>query len=465
MSLCTADPFSAGLFAYSDRDVAVDQLHAATAIYTKSNVIDPLLSRIGWPNRDASLFDPSCGDGAFLVRALRMLPMRRNDVGALARIRGWEIHPQAVAEARVNVASQLIDSGWHRDIATQAAQEVILEEDFLIPSRPVESFRAIAGNPPYLRFGNLPDYFKATYGDTLPAHARGDLLHGFLDRCCSLMPPDGAIAFVTADRWHFNCGAAGLRETMGRYLGIDHISRLDPSSSFYRPKDRRRGSLPRIHPVEVVLRNRAVAQRSLSREPVCPDDDVPTSETGRTLQDVCTVTVGPWLGPFGLFVVDETTARSLPSRYLIPAVDTDDLDYAKGGIKRPTKFAIVTERESCPVESIAEHLRRNLSRMPKRGLRSDGRYWIPPEKISEHLDQHRLIIPRITRELKTVVVPPGVLPINHNLSVCATNGHDLAAVREMITCERSQKWFRATADRLENGFFSVKTRTLRRLPV
>ncbi len=46
------------LFAYSERDLAVDQVHAATAIYTKSNVIDPLLRRIGWPNRDASLFGP-----------------------------------------------------------------------------------------------------------------------------------------------------------------------------------------------------------------------------------------------------------------------------------------------------------------------------------------------------------------------------------------------------------------------
>jgi hypothetical protein len=40
------------------------------------------------------------------------------------------------------------------------------------------------------------------------------------------------------------------------------------------------------------------------------------------------VTVGPWLGPFGLFVVDEATAKLLPAEYLIPCVDTDDLDYS-----------------------------------------------------------------------------------------------------------------------------------------
>jgi hypothetical protein len=103
--------------------------------------------------------------------------------------------------------------------------------------------------------------------------------------------------------------------------------------------------------------------------------------------------------------------------------------------------------------------------MPKRGIRSDGRFWIPPERITEHLDQERLVVPRIARELKAVVVPAGVLPINHNLSVCAVNGQGLATVRGILTCERSQEWFRKTADRLENGYFSVKTRSLRRLPI
>lgn len=457
--------FAPSLFSYSERDLAVDQLHAATAIYTKSNVIDPLLDRLGWPNKDLSLLDPACGDGAFLVRALRSISLPVDDVSALVRIRGWEIHPDAAAEARVNIATHLRQNGWCSSIARLASERMVIEDDFLSPSQPISSYKLVAGNPPYLRFGNLPDYFKDVYGENVPAHAKGDLLHAFLDRCSTVVAPDGAIAFVTADRWLFNSGAAALRESLGQKWGIDYVSRLDTSTSFYRPKDRRRGSLPRIHPVEVILRNKACAQISLSKARVCPDMDVSENVTGRTLQDICSVTVGPWLGPFGMFVVDEATAKLLPSSYLIPCVDTDDLDYANGSIKRPTKFAIVTERESRPVEAIAAHLLSNLGKMPKRGIRNDGRFWIPPEKIPGGLDQARLIIPRITRELKTVEVPPGVLPINHNLSVCTLNGNDLATVRDAITCAQSQRWFQRTADRLENGYFSVKTRTLRTLPL
>ncbi len=238
-----------------------------------------------------------------------------------------------------------------------------------------------AGNPPYLRFGNLPDYFKDVYGENVPAHAKGDLLHAFLDRCSTVVAPDGAIAFVTADRWLFNCGAAALRESLGHKWGIDYVSRLDTSTSFFRPKDRRRGSLPRIHPVEVILRNKAYAQISLSKAPVCPDMDVSENVTGRTLQDICSVTVGPWLGPLECLLSMKPLPNCCRENSLIPCVDTDDLDYANGSIKRPTKFAIVTERESRPVEAIAAHLLSNLGKMPKRGIRNDGRFWIPPEKI------------------------------------------------------------------------------------
>jgi methylase of polypeptide subunit release factors len=465
MSLGMAESYSPGLFAYSERDVAVDQLHAATAIYTTSNVIDPLLQRVGWPNQDRSLFDPACGDGAFLVQAIRLMKSRRDDLAALARIRGWEIHPQAVADARTNVEHELVCSGWTRSLAARAAHQVVVQDDFLAPSRALEPHTLVAGNPPYLRFGNLPDYFKGVYSERLPDYAKGDLLHAFLDGCRSITARNGAAAFVTADRWLFNVGAASLRETLGQYFGIEHLCRLDASTSFYRPKDRSKGSLPRIFPVEVVLRPRDLAPLCLSRMPIYPDSDIPTSESGLTLQDICSISIGPWLGAWGVFVVDEITAKQLPSCYLVPCVDTDDLDYERGCIKRPSKFAIATERDTCPEESVAAHLRQNMWKMPPRAIRDDGRYWIPPERIPQNLDQYRLIVPRIARELKTVVVPPGVLAINHNLSVCALNGHDLRTVQHMITCERSQEWFRKTADRLENGYFSVKTRTLRNLPI
>jgi hypothetical protein len=56
--------------AAGDLSAAIEALHAATALYTAEPVVDVLLDRIGRPDRDGRLVDPSAGDGMFMVRAL-----------------------------------------------------------------------------------------------------------------------------------------------------------------------------------------------------------------------------------------------------------------------------------------------------------------------------------------------------------------------------------------------------------
>ena len=58
---------SADLFYSNDREVAIDELHAATAIYTREPVVDQLLEHVDWPRGARSLVDTSCGDGAFIL--------------------------------------------------------------------------------------------------------------------------------------------------------------------------------------------------------------------------------------------------------------------------------------------------------------------------------------------------------------------------------------------------------------
>jgi len=54
---------------------AIEALHAATALYTAEPVVEVLIDRIGWPDADGRLVDPSAGDGMFMVRALSRLDL------------------------------------------------------------------------------------------------------------------------------------------------------------------------------------------------------------------------------------------------------------------------------------------------------------------------------------------------------------------------------------------------------
>src|SRR5579862_3014141 len=277
-----------------DRAAAIEALHNATALYTAHPIVDGLLARLDWPHAGRTLFDPCAGDGSFLDAALRRLIAAGATVDDIvARISGWEIHPGAVASAHERLAATLTEAGFGD--ATRIARQLVLEHDFLTDA-PAATYDAIATNPPYLRFAHVPPMLREQYETTTPDFACSDLLHAFLHRCAQLLTPNGRIAAVTSDRWLFIQTAAQLRERLGSMLSLTHLTRLDASTSFYRPKHRRAGTPPRIHPVEVLL-ERTGNGITLTSAPIYPDAQPDTDPNAPTLGEVATLKLAPWLGP------------------------------------------------------------------------------------------------------------------------------------------------------------------------
>jgi hypothetical protein len=450
---------------YSERAAAIEDVHLATALYTVAHIVDALLDRLGWPGAHGRLLDPSAGDGSFILRALRRLDVCRP--GEVERVQGWEIHPGAAHEARLRIAEYLQDQGWATNDARAAARRMIVNKDFLTDG-PIEGeFRTIAGNPPYLRYQRLPEYFRDIYANCLPRYAQGDLLHAFLDWCVKILPQEGAIGLVCSDRFLFNSTAATLRREMGSRVGISYLARLDAASSFYRPKLRVSGSPPRVHPIEVILRPLATGVFPLTGEPISPDEELGHKEEvdSSTLSDIATVSLAPWLGPMGIFVVAGREAEILrrAGAELVDAVDTDDIEGET--LKAATRFAIRTVAAGPPaLRAVDRHLRDRRHLMPPRGRQRP--YWLPPESIKLSLDRPSLLIPRIARELRAITLPAGVLPINHNLSiVSAREDVTLEDLRAVLLSAKSQAWIQRHAPRLDQGYRSITTKLLRRLPV
>jgi methylase of polypeptide subunit release factors len=203
---------------YEPPSEAIEDLHRATAIYTNDHVIDSLLDRLNWPNCQGRLLDPSAGDGAFILQALKRLQL--GDRKNIDRVQGWEIHSGAAADARTRILDYLLELDYTKKEATAAAERIIINKDFLTEGPTGNQFQIIAGNPPYLRFQRLPEYFRTLYGDYLPKYAQGDLLHGFLDSCSRLIGANGTIGLVCSDRFLFNDTAANLRHELGTRIGI-----------------------------------------------------------------------------------------------------------------------------------------------------------------------------------------------------------------------------------------------------
>jgi hypothetical protein len=448
---------------------AIDALHAATAIYTRSKVVEGLLDRLSWPQPGKTLLDPAAGDGSFLLQALKRLDLPPDNTETALLIQGWEIHPGAATEARRRVAAHLLSNGWSAGIAENTARRIVIHADYLT-NDDAGVWDVIAGNPPYLRFANLPDFFKGKYTDLLPIHAKSDLMHSFLDACCRRLSPTGRLGFVTADRWAINESAGQLREQLGKYVGISHIKRLDCASSFYRPKHRRTGTPPRIHPIEVVLEPVRPGVHALSKSPISLVSGLTAiPNAGTSLGQVADVWLGPWLGPKGVFIIDEDIARTLPDADLVPIVDARR-DLHKNDTLRdiPRLLAIRTSPRIAPPSSVQAHLDRHWAFMPKKCQKRSGpgAAWLPPETITKALDRPALMIPRIASRLRVIDLPAGHLPVNHAITVVAApGGADLDRIRQHLLSAATQEWIACHAPPLENGFLSITTQLIRSIPV
>jgi len=444
--------------------LAIEALHRATAIYTAEPVVERLLARIDWPAGTRTLADPSCGDGAFIVAAIaKALRAERLDDEALCSIlAGWEVHPDACTQARARVAAMLVSFGRPAAQAASTAARIIRHADFLTDGPTAPSYDVIAGNPPYLRWVNVPELLRALYMRHVPPYATSDMLHSFLDRCVSALRPGGDIVLVTSDRWLFNAGAAKLRSALGQSVGLHHLERLDARSTFYRPKQRRAGTPPRIHPVAVHLRHGT--GMALTQQAIFPGVEPGRYDGYAKLEDIATVRLAPWLGTPGVFVLDAAgaAASGIPARHLVPAIDTDDI--VAGQLRPATRFAIATSPTETPCPEILAHLERHMHRMAARGRRATP--WLPPESFHRlDLSGPSLLVPRIAKEPRATAVPPGHLPINHNLSIVCADAATLAWISWALARPLAAQWVREHAAPLENGYYSLTTTLLRQLPI
>lgn len=279
-------------------DVAVESLHAATAIYTADPIVDQLLDKLNWPDNEKLLVDPACGNGQFLLRALeRLLSSNGVNSNCLKKIQGFEIHPGACEEARQRVTTRLVVAGWPPVLAKVSASEMVLNKDFLTegPTGPTADFYVL--NPPFIRKLRIPLVLRSRYHDTVPKFARNDLLHSFIERCSRCLKVGGKIGLISSDRWLFAANASGLRDHIGKTFFLEHYEKLHARTAFFRPKKRQAGTPPRIHPVAVVLSG-SIDSRAIpiTRRPMYPGLHNDAYDGLPTLGSIAQVRMAPWPG-------------------------------------------------------------------------------------------------------------------------------------------------------------------------
>lgn len=157
--------------------------------FTPTGIAKTMVSLISKP-KSASILEPSAGHGVFLQE------LRRQKFKNLCAV---EIDPRLPNLSDVDITY-----------------------DNFLTWRPAQSYDVIIGNPPYVRWKNVPDRLKEDLRSNR-CNSLMDLLHAFIYKSLDMLSADGELIFITPDYWMRTMHTADLRN---KFLSQGHFEQI-----------------------------------------------------------------------------------------------------------------------------------------------------------------------------------------------------------------------------------------------
>ena len=209
-------------------------------VLTKPHIVELILDLAGYTaDRDLTslrLLEPSCGTGAFLIKAVERLMKAAKRRGTPPErladcIDAFDIDSEHVAASRSAVETELKRLGTSRHAARKLAETWVKESDFLLSSS--GPYDAIVGNPPYIRIEKLAPILQAEYRRRYTSlYDRADLYVAFIEHSLNQLRPEGVLSFVCADRWVLNRYGSPLRRMISERFNVRCYVDLHQASPF-----------------------------------------------------------------------------------------------------------------------------------------------------------------------------------------------------------------------------------------
>lgn len=106
-------------------------------------------------------------------------------------------------------------------------------DDYLLASAQDRRANLVVGNPPYIRYDDLPpralDAYRHRYRTMI---GRCDIYVGFIEAGLRQLKEGGALAFICADRWMRSAYGAELRRMISAAFGVDAVIEMHDAPAF-----------------------------------------------------------------------------------------------------------------------------------------------------------------------------------------------------------------------------------------
>lgn len=190
-------------------------------VYTKLPVVQYMLDCIGYLSTsdlsEVRITDPSCGLGAFLFEIVNRLYESSQRFGFSFRealyqnIRAYDIDEKKLIACTEYLALHYANIDISR---------ILFHEDYLVAS--CSETDLVVGNPPYVRYEQIPNEEKKKYKRTFYSfHYRPDLYVLFFEKGLSTLCNGGRLCLIAPNRWTRNEYGKKLRRLIAKCYALE----------------------------------------------------------------------------------------------------------------------------------------------------------------------------------------------------------------------------------------------------
>jgi tRNA1(Val) A37 N6-methylase TrmN6 len=207
-------------------------------VFTRPDAVSFMLDLAGLRTREdflsKKILDPSVGEGAFIVGLAERILTAMGDCplevqAAMGNITVAELDPEKIEAflSRLNAVFEKAASP-----AREAWRRItVISGDYLIES--TSNYDVVIGNPPYVRYDNIPANKTSLYRKLYPCFRdRCDLYVAFIEKAIKSLNPGGILTYICADRWLTNGYGRTLRKLVARNFHLRDLIKITGFSPF-----------------------------------------------------------------------------------------------------------------------------------------------------------------------------------------------------------------------------------------
>ncbi len=189
------------------------------AFFTPSFIAEFIINQISPSEGDKNL-DPSCGSGVFLINLVEHYVKRFNKpIRQILNenIFGVDLFDYNIERAKLllSIYALLNNQQVHeKDFNLIQGDSLNLDWRTCFSNNPTAKFESILGNPPYIKFQDLPESTRNLFRNKYQTIKGGNfnLYFAFFEVCFDLLKDDAKLGFITPNSYFTSLSGESLRE-------------------------------------------------------------------------------------------------------------------------------------------------------------------------------------------------------------------------------------------------------------